>query len=86
MMTGPLANWTGAAIGEGITTSPLYAREQPEINARSVGLWHDAETLLLWAEFGGWYLVSSLARRAEPVGWSNATYIRRMAVGGKGDA
>lgn len=77
MAADPLANWTGVAIGEGVTTAPLYAREQPDINSPSVALWHDAETLLLWAEFGGWYLVSSLALRAESVGWSNAAYIRR---------
>jgi hypothetical protein len=77
MAADPLANWTGAGIGEGVTTSPLYAREQPEINARAVALWQMAETLLIWAEFGGWYMVSSLLRRAEPVGWSSAAYIRR---------
>ena len=76
-MTTPLADWTGAGIGEGVTTSPLYARAQPEINAPSVALWQMAETLLLWAEFEGWYLASSLLRRAEPVGWSSAAYIRR---------
>lgn len=77
MAADPLAEWTGAGIGEGVATSPLYARKQPDINSPSVALWHDAETLLLWAESGGWYLVSSLARRSEPVGWSSAAYIRR---------
>jgi hypothetical protein len=70
-----LAGWTGAGIGEGVTTSPLYARTQPSTDAPTVTLWAQDSTLLLWHADNGWYYVSDLACKI--FGWSSASYIKR---------
>ena len=75
-MSDPLADWTGEGIGEGVTTAPLYAREQPSTDAPSVVLWDQGEPLLLWARCGDWLLVSSL-KRIWGIGWSSAAFIER---------
>jgi hypothetical protein len=70
-----LAGWTGAGIGEGVTTAPLYARVGPEFAAEKVVLWPTTTTLLLWHAVGGWYYVSDLA--CKTFGWSSMAFIRR---------
>lgn len=71
----PLADWTGAGIGEGVTTANLNARKDPDISAPAVTLWQTGTTLLLWHVASGWYWVSDLACRV--FGWSHGGYIRR---------
>jgi hypothetical protein len=78
-MSEPLAGWTGEGLGHGVTTTALYARAEPEIQAAAVALWQANEPLILWAAYGGWYLVTSFARKSEPAGWSSNLYIQRTA-------
>jgi len=71
----PLADWTGAGIGEGVTITGLHARTQPDMAAASLTVWPLGDTVLLWHLFEGWYWCSDLACKV--FGWSFAGYIRR---------
>jgi hypothetical protein len=43
-----LEGWTGAGIGEGITTAPLHARAAPDAGATSITVWPQNTIILLW--------------------------------------
>ena len=71
----PLDSWTGAGIGEGMTTTALHARSAPNTSAASVTVWPQGDTLLLWHAVDGWFWCSDLACKL--FGWSAAGYIKR---------
>lgn len=71
----PLDGWTGAGIGEGVTLTNLFAREEPDAGAPAVTLWESGATLLLWHASGLWYWCSDMA--CKRFGWSSGTYIKR---------
>lgn len=75
LMSAPLDSWTGAGLGEGVTTSPLYARTAPDFTATQRTLWPKDTPLLLWHAAGNWYYVSDVA--CTIFGWSHGSYITR---------
>lgn len=70
-----LAGWTGAGIGEGVTTTALNMRDAPSTSAVIIKTQAQNTVLLLWYVKDGWYWCSDLACKI--FGWSAAEYIRR---------
>ena len=70
-----VAGWDGACAGTWRTTTELYVRTAPALDAPEVGLWMPGELLFVWCQAGDWVLTQAADFRNGWTGWSNSGYL-----------